>query len=96
MQQSREEVSNKAQVIHENIKKVFDRITKVDDFTFGDKVLTWDSRIEDKRKHGKFDNLWFGPLAIVEVKGNNTFVLQNLEGLYSTYLVNGRFLKHYI
>ena len=78
------------------MKSLFDRRAKERDFKEGDLVLRWDSRREEKGKHGKFDNLWFGPLAIVEVKGNNTFVLQNLEGLYSTYPVNGRFLKHFI
>ena len=75
---------------------MFEKRTKAEDFFIGNKVLKWDSRREDKGKHGKFDNIWFGPLAISKVKGNNTFVLQNIEGKYSTYPVNGRFLKHYI
>jgi len=75
---------------------MFDRRARERDFKEGDIVLIWDSIREDKGKHGKFDNLWFGPLAIVEVKGNNTFVLQNLEEQYSTYHVNGIFLKHCI
>lgn len=58
LQQSREEVYNKTQVIQENIKKIFDKITKADDFNLGDKVLKWDSKREEKGKHGKFDNLW--------------------------------------
>lgn len=78
------------------VKSLFDRRARERDFKEGDLVLRWDSRREDKAKHGKFDNLWFGPLAIAEVKGNKTFVIQNIEGLYSNYLVNGRFLKHYI
>jgi len=78
------------------MKSLFDRRARGRDFKEGDLVLIWDSRREDKGKHGKFDNLWFGPLAILEVKGNNTFLLQNLEGQYSTYPANGRFLKHYI
>jgi len=78
------------------MKSLFDRRAKERDFKKCDLVLRWDYRREDKGKHDKFDNLWFGPLAIVELKGNNTFVLQNLEGLYSTYPINGRFLKHCI
>jgi hypothetical protein len=64
LQQSREEVYNQTQVIQESIKKVFDRRTKEDDFKLGDLVLKWDSRNEDKGKHGKFDNLWKGPYII--------------------------------
>jgi len=78
------------------MKSMFDRRARERDFREGDLVLRWDSIREDKGKHGNFDNLWFVPLAIVEVKGNNTFVLQNIEGIYSTYPINGRFMKHYI
>lgn len=78
------------------MKSLFDIRAREREFKEGDLVVRWDSKKEEKRKNVKFDNMWFGPLAIAEVKGNNTFVLQNLEGLYSTYLVNERFLKHYI
>ena len=78
------------------MENMFDRRARERDFREGDLVLKWDSRREENGKHGTFDKLWFGPLAIVEVKDNNTFVLQNLEGIYSTCPVNGRFLKHFI
>jgi hypothetical protein len=94
LMQSREEVYNKTQVIQENIKKIFDRRTKEDDFKLGDLVLKWDSRNEDKSKHGKFDSLWKGPYTHL---GNNAFLLKNSDG---TDLpggpVNGRMLKHYL
>jgi hypothetical protein len=96
LMQSREEVYNKTQVIQENIKKIFDRRTKEDDFELGDLVLKWDSRNEDKGKHGKFDSLWKGPYIIQAFRGNNTFFLKNSDG---TDLpggpVNDRMLKHY-
>ena len=78
------------------MKSLFGRRARERDFKEGDIFLRWDSRREDKGKHGKFDNLWFGPLAIAEIKDNNTFLLQNLEGQYSTFPINGRFLNHYI
>jgi hypothetical protein len=43
LQQSREEVYNKTQVVQERIKKIFDKRTKEDDFELGDLVLRWDS-----------------------------------------------------
>ena len=58
LQQTREEVYNKALQKKKNIKKIFDRRTKATNFKIGDKVLKWDSRREEKGKHGKFDNLW--------------------------------------
>ena len=64
LQQTREEVYNRALQKQESIKKLFDRRKKVSNFNIGDKVLKWDSRREDKGKHGKFDNLWLGPYLI--------------------------------
>ena len=75
LQQSREEVYKRIQAIQDNIKKIFDRRTKENDFQIGDKVLKWDSRREDKGKHGKFENLWKGPYIIDSVRGNNDFFL---------------------
>ena len=46
LQQTREEVYDKSQVIQDKIKKIFDKKTKVDDFYIGDKVLKWDSKRE--------------------------------------------------
>jgi len=51
LQQTKEELYLKSQVIQKKIKKVFDKKTKVDEFYIGDKVLKWDSRREDKGKH---------------------------------------------
>ena len=82
--------------MQENIKKIFDRRSKASDFHIGDKVLKWDSRREDKGKHGNFENLWKGPYIIHSERGNNALFLQEMDG---TKLfggpVNGRMLKHY-
>ena len=97
LQQSREEVYNKTQVVQESIKQIFDKRTKEDDFELGDLVLIWDARNEDKGKHGKFDSHGKGPYMIQAFKGNNTFLINNDDG---TDLpggpVNGRMLKHYV
>ena len=96
LQQTREEVYKRALKKQESIKKLFDRRTKANNFNVGDKVLKWDSKREDKGKHGKFDNLWLGPYSIHSVAGNNAFFLQELDGtdLFGGP-VNGRILKHY-
>ena len=75
---------------------MFDKRTKAEDFFIGNKVLKWDSRREDKGKHGKFDFLWKGPFVIQAVQGNNTFFLKSLdESNNDEGPVNGRMLKHY-
>jgi len=55
LQQTREQVYDRAQILQEKLKKMFDKRVKAEDFYIGDKVLRWDSRREDKGKHAKFD-----------------------------------------
>eukprot|EP00253_Pinus_taeda_P025311 PITA_25311 len=78
LQQTREEVYQRTQVLQDRLKKIFDKRTKAEDFFIGDKVLNWDSRREDKGKRGKFDFLWKGPFVIQTVQGNNTYFLRSL------------------
>jgi hypothetical protein len=81
-------------VIQEKIKKIYDRRTKADDFQLGDKVLKWDSRNEEKVKHGNFDNLWF---IIHAYKGRNSFFIKDMDGAdLPGGPINGRMLKHYV
>eukprot|EP00253_Pinus_taeda_P012606 PITA_12606 len=43
LQQTREQVFNRAQVLQEKLKKMFDKKTKAEDFWMGSKVLRWDA-----------------------------------------------------
>jgi len=62
----------------------------------GDVVLRWDAIIEDKGKHGKFENLWKGPYKISAFRGKNAFFLEEMDGRdYSGGVTNDRILKHY-
>jgi len=80
LQQTREDVYQRTQILQEKLKNMFDKRTKVEDFFIGDNVLGWDSRREDKGKHGKFDFLWKGPYIIQAIQGNNTYFLKSLDG----------------
>ena len=96
LQKTKEEVYNKALHKQDNVKKLSDRRTKASNFKIWDKVLKWDSRREDKGKHGKFDNLWLGPYSIHSSTGNNAFFLQELNGVeLFEGPVNGRMLNNY-
>jgi hypothetical protein len=78
------------------IKSSFDKKTKKEIFREGDLVLRWGARRKEYSKHGKFDNLWFGPFKVVEVLENNTFFFHDLDDNKNFGgPVNGRFLKHY-
>ena len=96
LQQTREQVFNRNQILQEKMKKMFDIRAKAEDFFIGNKVLRWDSRNEDKAKHGKFDFIWRGPFIISAMQGNNTYFLKTVDGCVPEEgPVNGRMLKHY-
>ena len=58
--------------------------------------MKWEARIEEKGKHGKFENLWKGYFKIAYSHGNNTYILQEIDGKpYVGGPLNGRFVKHY-
>ena len=58
--------------------------------------MKWDSRKEEKGKHGKFQNLWKGPYIIHAYRGNNAFLIKDMDGAdLPDGPVNGRMLKHY-
>ena len=97
MQQTKEEVYVKSQVIQDKTKNIFDKKTKADDFHIGDKVLKWDSGREEKGKNGKFDSLWQGPYIIYGYRGKNAFFLRQLDGIdLIGGPVKGRMLKRYL
>ena len=96
LQQTREQVYDRVQILQEKLKKMFDKRTKAKDFNVGDKVLRWDSRREDKGKHAKFDFLWKGPFIVSAIQGNNTYFLRSTdETTAEEGPVNGHMLKHY-
>ena len=80
LQQEREALAEKDQIYKKNIKEIFDRKIKEDTFSFGDMVLKWDARRDQKGHHGKFDNLCLCPFIIPKILENNTFILDTLEG----------------
>lgn len=96
LQHIREEVFQNTSELLEKIKKIYDHKTNEDNFNLGDVVLWWDARNEDKCKHGKFENLRKGPYKISSFRGNNAFLLEEMDGKdYSGGATNDRLLKHY-
>eukprot|EP00253_Pinus_taeda_P003166 PITA_03166 len=56
----------------------------------------WDARNEEKGKHGKFENLWKGPFKIAAYRGQNAFLLKEMNGEDCPGgPINGRLLKRY-
>lgn len=79
----------------QKMKSLFEKKAKDQPLQSGDLVLHWDVRRKEKGKHGKFDPLWFSPFNIVEERGNNTYMLVNLDGESLELTINSHFLKLY-
>jgi hypothetical protein len=94
VQQTRDQVLDRAHDYQLRIKRAFDKKVKKGDFQLGDLVLKWDAPRQERGKHNKFESLWIGPFTISEVFSNNTYRLQDLEGEeVFNGPVNGNFLK---
>jgi hypothetical protein len=97
LEEKREHIYNESQLSQQRVKQTHDRRVKEENFQLNDYVLRWDARIEDKGKHGKFENLWKGPYQIVAFQGNDAYLLKDIDGqITHEGPVNGRLLKHYI
>ena len=80
---------SKAQKYKDKVKVVFDKRANQQTFQENDLVLHWDIRREDRGKHGKFDNLWFGPLRIA-------LLLKHLDDdQQASGPINGHYLKKF-
>eukprot|EP00253_Pinus_taeda_P017557 PITA_17557 len=83
------------QIAREN-QKIYDRKAKVDKFQVDDEVLKWDARNEEKGKDDKFKNLWKGPFKIAAYRGQNAFLLKEMNGEDCPGgPINGQLLKRY-
>eukprot|EP00253_Pinus_taeda_P017668 PITA_17668 len=96
LQQTREEVFQNTCKLQECIKNIYDQKAKADTFQLDEVVLRWYARHEDKGKHGKFENLWKGPYKIEAYRGQNAFLLKEMNGYECPGgPINGRLLKRY-
>ena len=96
LQQTREEVFQNTSKLQERTKKIYDRKAKADKFQLDDVVLKWDARNEEKGKHGKFENLWKFPFKIAAYRGQNAFLLKEMNGEDCPGgMINGWLLKWY-
>ena len=94
--QLQDQVSTWNEEYRHKMKATFDKNAKARDLQVGDLILKWDAARQKKGQHGKFDNLWIGPLQVIEVLSNNTYQLATTpEGEELGTPINGRFLKKF-
>lgn len=89
LSESRDKVRDNLIMYQSKMKGIFDRKAREIDFKVRDLVLKWDTKREDKGKHGKFDPLLYDPFKIIEARTNNTFFMENLDGESLQLPING-------
>ena len=77
------------------MKHLYDKRTTERKFEIGDMILMWNSRMEDKGKHGKFDPIWLGPYLIENTWGEYSYIIKDLSENILELSVHGQFLKRY-
>lgn len=76
-------------------KTFFDKKARPRKFMEGNLVLLWDKMHKLKGMHHKFDSLWKGPLKIMQVNQNNSFILVYSSREILSFYYNGQDLKLY-
>jgi len=79
--------------LQSQVKYLFDKKAKDRKFEIDDLVLMWNSRCQEKGKHGKFESLWLGPFVIFGKGGDDSYHLQNMSGEEQELPVHGKYLK---
>ena len=93
--ETRKEASIRNQRLQLQVKALYDRRTVSKKFESGDLVLMWNTRLQDKGKHGKFDPIWLGPYLIESLWGDDSYFVKDLSGNLLELPVHGQFMKRY-
>jgi hypothetical protein len=89
----REKAYHNSKIYKERVKRWHDKRIKKKEFTPGDKVLLFNSRVK-LSGHGKLRSKWEGPFQVVDVSSHGAVTLQNDEGML--FKVNGQHLKLFL
>jgi hypothetical protein len=88
----REKAYHNSKIYKERVKRWHDKRIKKE-FTLGDKVLLFNSRIK-LFGHGKLRSKWKGPFKVVDASSHGAVTLQNDED--TLFKVNGQHLKLFL
>lgn len=88
LQENKEKVTQNLIKYQDKMKILFEKRLRTE---FFNQVTLYSDEMSGERTKVNMENLilWFGPFKIVEVKGNNTFLLENLDGEAFELPVNG-------
>jgi hypothetical protein len=89
----REKAYHNAKIYKERTKIWHDKRIKKKEFTPGDKVLLFNSRVK-LFGHRKLQSKWKGPFMVISTSSHGAVTLQNDEG--TLFKVNGHCLKIFL
>ena len=89
----REKAYHNAKIYKERTKRWHDKRIKRKEFTLGDKVLLFNSRVK-LLEHGKLQSKWEGPFRVISTLSHGAVTIQNDEG--TLFKVNGHCLKIFL
>lgn len=95
MDETRKEAQNKNAKMQLQVKHVYDNRVFARKIDVGNTVMMWNSRAQDKVKHGKFNALWLGPYLISNTHVEDSYYLQSLTKEFLELPVHGQFFKTY-
>jgi hypothetical protein len=89
----REKANHNSKIYKERTKRWHNKRIKKKDFTPGDKVLLFNSRVK-LFGHGKLRSKWEGPFKVISTSSHGAVTLQNDEG--TLFKANGHHLKIFL
>ena len=89
----REKAYHNSKIYKERTKRWHDKRIKKKEFTLGDKVLLFNSRVK-LFGHGKLRSKWEGPFKVISTSSHGAVTLQNDKG--TLLKVNGHHLKIFL
>jgi len=92
LEEWREKAYHNSKIYKERVKRWHDKRIKKE-FTPGDKVLLFNSRVK-LFGHGKLRSKWEGPFKVINSSSHGAITLQNSEG--TLFKVNGQRLKLFL
>ena len=93
LEEWREKAYHNSKIYKERTKRWHDKRIKHKEFTPGDKVLRFNSRVK-LFGHGKLRSKWEGPFKVIETSSHGAVTLQDDEG--NLFKVNGQHLKVFL
>jgi hypothetical protein len=93
LEEWREKAYHNAKIYKERVKRWHDKRIKKKEFTPGDKVLLFNSRVK-LFGHGKLRSKWEGPFEVVSSLSHGAVTLHNNKG--TLFKVNGQHLKLFL